>query len=104
MAKPHILPLSKPQALGLVRELAAESGNVVFTTHARKRMRLRKVTPLAVLECLRRGVIIEGPAMGIKGLWEVALERMGAGRRLRVAIALDPPRRVIVVTVYEVKT
>jgi hypothetical protein len=52
----------------------------VFTVHALKRMRQRHVTPKAVLECLARGVIVEGPAMGIKGDWELAIERMGAGR------------------------
>jgi hypothetical protein len=93
--------LSRPKALALVRELASDSGQVVFTDHARKRMRLRKVTPKAVLECLLRGVIVEGPALGLRGTWELAVERMGAGRKLRVACAIDVPKRIIVVTVYE---
>jgi hypothetical protein len=50
-----------------VRELAKDSGNMVFTDHARKRMRQRHVTPRAVLECLLRGAIVEGPALGIEG-------------------------------------
>ena len=94
---------TKAKALALVRELAKDSGNVVFTDHARKRMRQRQVTPMAVLECLLRGAIVEGPAMGIKGTWELAVERMGAGRRLHVACAIDLPNRLIVVTVYDVK-
>jgi hypothetical protein len=104
MARPPLLPLSKPKALALVRELAKDSANVVFTVHALKRMRQRHVTPKAVLECLARGVIVEGPAMGIKGDWELAIERMGAGRRLRAACAIDLSRRLIVVTVYETGT
>ena len=93
----------KGNSSAAVRELAKDSGNVVFTDHALKRMRQRQVTPRAVLECLLRGAIVEGPALGIKGTWELAIERMGAGRRLRVACAIDLPSRLIVVTVYDVK-
>lgn len=103
MSKPATFTLSKAKALALVRELAKDSGNVVFTGHALKRMRQRHVTPKAVLECLLRGAIVEGPALGIKGTWDLALERMGAGRRLHVACAIDLPSRLIVVTVYDVE-
>ena len=101
MSKPAAFILSRAKALSLVRELAKDSGNVVFTDHARKRVRLRQVTPKAVLECLLRVVIVEGPALGIKGTWELAMERMGAGRRLHVAVAIDLPNRLIIVTVYD---
>jgi hypothetical protein len=101
MAKPVQFTLSKPKALELVRELAANTGNVIFTVHALKRMKLRRVTPLEVIECLRKGSIVEGPALGIKGDWELAIERMGAGRKLRVALAIDMPKRLIVITVYD---
>ena len=103
MSKPATFVLSKAKALGLVRELAKDSGNVVFTDHALKRMRLRHVTPRAVLECLLRGVIVEGPALGIKGTWELAMERMGAGQRLHVAVAIDLPNRLIVITIYDAR-
>lgn len=98
---PSPFVLTKPKALALVRELAAESGNVVFAGHALKRMRQRHVSPKAVIECLLKGVIAEGPALGLKGAWELAIERMAAGQRLRVACAIDLPRRLIVITVYD---
>lgn len=101
MAKPAAFTLTRPKALALVRELAADSGNVVFTNHALKRMRQRRVTPKAVIECLLKGVISEGPVLGIKGTWELAIERMGAGRKLRAACAIDLPERLILVTVYD---
>jgi hypothetical protein len=103
MSKAATFTLSKAKALALVRELAKDSGNVVFTNHARKRMRQGQVTPKAVLECLVRGAIVEGPALGIKGTWDIAMERMGAGRRLHVGCAIDLPSRLIIVTVYELK-
>ncbi len=101
MSKTSSFILSKAKAVGLVRELAKDSGNVVFTDHALKRK--RKVTPKAVLECLLRGPIVEGPALGIKGTWELAMERMGAGQRLHVALAIDLPSRLIIITAYELK-
>ena len=103
MSKTSSFILSKTKAVGLVRELAKDSGNVVFTDHALRRMRQRKVTPKAVLECLLRGPIVEGPALGTKGTWELAMERMGAGQRLHVALAIDLPSRLIIITAYELK-
>ena len=103
MAKLSKFQLTRPKALALVRELAKDSGNVVFVSHASKRMKLRRISPKEVISCLLRGVIVEGPALGIKGDWELAMERMGAGRKLHVAVAIDMPKRLIVITVYEVK-
>lgn len=104
MPIPPALTLTKPKALALVRELAMDSGNVVFSFHALKRMKQRKVSPKAVIECLLRGTIVEGPALGLRGTWDMAIERMGAGRRLRVACAIDVPKRIIVVTVYDTES
>lgn len=101
MARQVPFILSRPKALALVRELAADSGNVVFHPHALKRMRTRHVTPKEVIACLLKGAITEGPALGIKGAWELAVERTNAGRRLRVALAIDLPTRLIVITVYD---
>jgi hypothetical protein len=101
MAEPVQFTLSKPKASALVKELAVESSNVVFTVHALRRMKLRKVTPLEIFQCLLKGVIVEGPVLGVKGDWELAIERMWAGRKLRVALAIDMPKRLIVITVYD---
>jgi Domain of unknown function (DUF4258) len=103
MAKPVNLMLSKPRALSLVRELAKDNGNIIFMPHAAKRMTQRRVTPKMVLECLLRGVIVEGPVLSLKGTWELAMQRMASGERLRVALAIDVPSRLIIITVYDVK-
>jgi Domain of unknown function (DUF4258) len=103
MATPAYLPLSKPKALALVRELAKDNGNIIFMPHASKRMRQRQITARMVLDCLLRGVIVEGPALSIKGTWELAMQRMAAGKRLHVALAIDVPSRLIIITVYDMK-
>ena len=101
MAKPVNLMLSKPKALSLVRELAKDSGNIIFRPHASKRMRQRHITAKMVLECLLRGVIVEGPVLSLKGTWELAMQRMAAGEKLLVALAIDVPSRLIIITVYD---
>ncbi len=103
MAKPVYLSFSRQKALSLVRELARDSGNVIFLPHASQRMRQRHVTAKMVLECLLRGVIVEGPVLSLKGTWELAMQRMASGERLRVAFAIDLPSRLIIITVYDVK-
>lgn len=103
MAKPVNLSLSKPKALALVRELAGDSGNIIFLPHASMRMKQRRITAKMVLECLLRGVIVEGPVLSLKGTWELAMQRMAAGERLRVALAIDLPNRLIIITVYDAR-
>jgi hypothetical protein len=96
-------PLSKPKALALLREWATDSGNVMFVQHARQRMALRRISPKAVIACLCKGYIVEGPALNLHGDWAMALNYRVAGRVLHVACALQVARRVVVITVYEMK-
>ena len=51
--------LTDDTAIALVRELAAEGGRVVFTSHARQRMVERDVSSQQVLNVLLRGQISE---------------------------------------------
>jgi hypothetical protein len=89
----------KPQAfLARVRALAGSSENVVFTNHARKRMRQRGITDLQVLEVLRRGSVAEGPAPDIYGNWKATLRKLVAGQDVNVAVALS--NGAVVITVY----
>lgn len=101
MAKATTHLFSRPKALGLVRELAKDSGKIVFMPHALKRMRQRHITAKMVSECLMRGVIVEGPVFSLKGTWELAMQRMAAGNKLHVALAIDLPSRLIIITVYD---
>lgn len=84
--------------LARVRALAALSENVVFTGHARTRMRQRRISDLQVLEVLRRGTVAEGPALDIYGNWKATLKKTVAGQTVHVAAALE--KGVVVITVY----
>lgn len=97
----RVLPfrLSRAQALKLIREAAEDTGRIILTHHAEQRMRQRRITMTQVIVCLRKGVITEGPALDIKGCWACRIERPVAGDDVKVALAIDPVARVIIITV-----
>jgi Domain of unknown function (DUF4258) len=69
------LRMTKPEALRVVRDAARDSARVFLTPHAEQRIYQRKITRTQVLDCLRKGSIIEGPAPTINGEWECTVER-----------------------------
>jgi hypothetical protein len=91
--------MTRIQALRRIRHLAGDSADVVFTNHAGRRMRQRRVTPLEVLEVLRKGAITEGPAPDVKGCWRCTVKRFAAGEDLSVAVAVCD-MTLVVITVY----
>ena len=99
------LDLTKAAAEKLLRELALDSSKVVFSKHANGRGNQRKISHLQILECLRKGRIIEGPAKAIKGNWELKVTYLSAGEPINVVAALDWQsglgNYVIVVTTYK---
>ncbi len=91
--------LSRTAALATVRAAALETSRIVVTRHAERRMRQRCITMRQVVACLRLGVMTEGPALDLKGCWACRIERNVAGDEVKVALAIDPAARVIIITV-----
>lgn len=83
------LKLSDPAFLKRVRDLSADSTRVVLTTHAKMRMRERKITFREVLECLRKGVICEPAHLNQEGDWKATLRHQSGGESVQVAVALE---------------
>lgn len=100
MAKPVPMPMNDATALKLLREIAKDSASVVFVKHARDRMRERKVTPVQVLECLRSGFASEPVALDLYGNWKLTVTHRVAGVELNVGVAIEVPKRAIVITVF----
>jgi hypothetical protein len=100
MAEPLPMKMSDAAALKLLREISADSSRVIFRTHALQRMRQRKVTPVQVIACLARGTVSEPVALDHFGNWKLTVSHRVAGRELNVAVAIDVPRRAIVITVF----
>lgn len=91
MPQENILKFELPahRARELLREIANDTARVVFTDHAKQRMKQRKINRMQILQCLRKGRFAEEPTRGVKGNWEMALETMAAGVPIKVATALD---------------
>ena len=100
MADPVPLRMNDATALKVLREIAADSARVVFTHHALQRMRQRKVSTAQVLACLQRGIVAEPVALDLHGNWKLTVTHRAAGMDLNVAVAIDPPKRAIVITVF----
>lgn len=100
MAEAVPLRMNDATALKLLREIARDSARVIFTVHARQRMRQRKVSPVQVLACLQRGIVSEPVALDMHGNWKLTVSHRVAGKDLDVAVAIDVPNRAIVITVF----
>lgn len=100
MAELVPLRMNDATALKVLREIAQDSAQVIFTHHARQRMRQRKVSPVQVLTCLQRGIASEPVALDVHGNWKLTVTHRVAGKDLDVAVAIDVPKRAIVITVF----
>ena len=92
--------MNDASALKLLRDIAQDSGRVIFTHHARQRMRQRKITAVQVLACLQRGIVSEPVAQDVHGNWKLTVSQRVAGKELNVAAAIDVPNRAIIITVF----
>lgn len=72
-----------------LRAIVADTSRVIVTTHAKHRMRERRINMTQVLTCLRRGVISEPAHQTIHGDWKATLDHTCAGDRVRVSVALE---------------
>lgn len=90
--------MTRAAMLRLIRELAAVDANVKFTNHARRRMEERGILIRQVMNVLRMGVVVEGPARNIRGNWQCTLRRFAAGTEVHVAVAIEDG--VLIITVY----
>ncbi len=96
--------LSAASAKKLVNEIAENSENVFFTKHARVRMKERRITSTQVLECLKKGSVIEEPVFDAGyDSWEIKFECLVSGDVVRVVAALKKEKKgyVVVVTTYK---
>lgn len=104
MARARLLALSDPAFLRRLRAIAGDSNRVIVTTHAKRRMRERRINQRQVLECLRRGRVVESAHLTIHGDWKATLEHQFAGDAVRVAVAIEQQEDgdlAVVVTVME---
>lgn len=94
--------LSNIQLQQKIRTIAKDSASVFLTSHAKKRMKERKLPMSCVLDCLRFGEIQRPPVEhAAKGSLECRMERYVAGEHIAVICALtDEDPTALVVTVF----
>lgn len=54
---------------------------------------------MQVLACLQGGVVTEPVALDIHQCWKLTLTHRVAGNNMEVAVAIDLPKRAIIITV-----
>jgi FAD synthase len=92
--------LSAAKAQQRVRELAANSGNLVWTEHVERRMAERGIDSDAVLRILRTGDVEDEPRETEKaGDWKIKVVRkMNSGRVAGVVTVIAQNSRLVLVT------
>ncbi|MDZ4380775.1 MAG: DUF4258 domain-containing protein [Parvibaculum sp.] len=94
------LQLTADQALRMIREMAADTNNIVVISHAKVRGKQRRISRRQIEACVQKGVISEGPFMNMHGNWQVNLERRSAGEEVTCVVAIEWSKRLIVVTTF----
>jgi len=85
----------------MIREIGAETKNIVVIGHGKKRAKQRSVTRRQIELCVQRGTIHEGPFLNDKRNWQATLYRHAAGEEMWCVVAIDWPNKVVVITTYK---
>lgn len=90
--------LREADAKRMLTKLAECGSQVFFTDHAKQQMRKRKITPLQVINCLRKGRITEAPCLDLHGNWKLTIERYASGESIGCGVAIDAdvPKAIII--------
>lgn len=83
-----------------IAELSQDSGNIEFDhPHFQSRMQSRNLSMRQVLECLREGIVIDGPKKDKWGDWRIKVQRYVAGRRVQVVVAYKVTLVVVITAI-----
>lgn len=99
---PDLVPsrLSRPAALRVIREIAANPDDVVPVPHAKRRMRERGISMTQVRRVIAAGFIDGDPWLDEHGNWRVTMIGRSAGDQITAGLAIEWRTRVLVVTVF----
>lgn len=88
-----------------IRSSAADSWNVSFVDHARKRMRERHITDQMVFEVLTSGNLVIAPEPDVRSLaLRCRMARFVAGLEVAVVVAVEyPAPELVVITVLDIQ-
>lgn len=90
--------LSATAAARVIAEMAADPARVIYSAHAEQRMLERGITPVEVLDCIKKGLITEGPFINLRSSWQMRSTRKAHQRTLHVVSAIEWQERVVIIT------
>ncbi len=94
---------SAPQLEKHIRSESQNSGNVIFSTHARQRMKVRKITDAYAIQTLRKGQIKLKPELDkFTGDIKCRMEYFIGGIDVKIVVAVsDEDPELIVITAID---
>lgn len=93
--------LTEVAAKRLLAQISVDSANVIFTGHAVKQMKKRRITRIQVLNCLKKGSITEAPCLDHRGMWKATIERRTCGESIGCAVAINASEHnCVVITAF----
>lgn len=84
-----------PPTLSEVREIAADSANIVVLDGPKRKARIRGITRKQVELCCQKGTFIEGPFRNERHDWQVTMFRHAAGEEIRVVVILKDGKLIV---------
>ena len=90
--------LTRKQAKQAIRDCVATS-SFKLSKHAQQRMKQRSITMMQIVNCLKKGEVTEDLYMSphYNG-WNTTIEKMTAGRYLRLPVCLTWRQDVLIIT------
>ena len=97
---PFRVPPSRQEALAKVRDGAENTGNILWTDHARERIEERDITDRQALRTIREGNIDGKIVPDGQDEWKLTLKKRDAGQTVHVVVAISGGQDLTVITVY----
>jgi hypothetical protein len=92
--------LSEPEALRVIRLLAAQTENIVVIPYGRRKTKIRRITRRQIELCVQKGTPTEGPFLNSHGNWQMNLLRHAAGEEITCVVAIEWATRVLVINAF----
>ena len=100
------IPAKQPDELApadaekIVRQLSAETKNIVVIPYGEKRAAQRRITRRQIELCVQKGTIVEGPFVINHGQWQMNLFRHAAGEEITCVVAIEWATKVLVINAF----
>ena len=94
--------LSAPEALRVVRLLAADTANIVVHPYGARRAKERRppISRRQIELCVQRGTIVEGPSLSQFGKWKMNFYRHAAGEQITCVVEIEWATKLLIINAF----